>query len=102
MRELSDAIRYAVEEKTWISPILSAHILRKFIFDPGFDLGKLTATERKILLMLSEGKTSPEIGQILSCSPRTVQNHRANICAKLNLRGKNALLDFVLQHVADL
>ncbi|MGA2249790.1 response regulator [Terracidiphilus sp.] len=60
----------------------------------------LTPTERRILRLISTGKTSKEIGDELSIHYRTVENHRTNICRKLELDGEgaNALLRFALQN----
>jgi DNA-binding CsgD family transcriptional regulator len=38
----------------------------------------------------------------LFISPRTVEAHRANICAKLDLRGSHSLLQFALENRASL
>ena len=60
----------------------------------------LTPTERRILQLIGTGKTSKEIGEELSVHYRTVENHRTNICRKLELDGEgaNALLRFALQN----
>ncbi len=58
----------------------------------------LTATERIILRQIAEYKTSREIADELCISHRTVENHRHNICAKLDIHGSNALVKFALQH----
>ena len=62
--------------------------------------GKLTPSERRIMRLIAEGKTSKEIGEELSIHYRTVENHRTNICRKLSLEGEgaNALLRFALQN----
>jgi DNA-binding NarL/FixJ family response regulator len=64
----------------------------------------LTPTERRIMRLIAEGKTSKEIGAELSIHYRTVENHRTNICRKLNLEGEgaNALLRFALQNKSSL
>jgi len=61
---------------------------------------KLTPTERKILRLIADGKSSKEIGADLNIHYRTVENHRTNICRKLDLEGEgaNALLRFALQN----
>lgn len=61
-------------------------------------LGKLTPTEREILKRIADGKSSKEIGEELAIHYRTVENHRTNICRKLEIEGANALLRFALQH----
>jgi len=45
-------------------------------------LDRLTPAERRILKLIAEDKTSKEIAQELGLSPRTVENHRTNICAQ--------------------
>jgi len=59
-------------------------------------IAALTQTERRVLRLLSGFKTSREIAEILCVSHRTVQNHRANMCAKLHLAGSKALLQFAI------
>ena len=58
--------------------------------------------ERRILKLIAEKKTSKEIASALFISPRTVDNHRNNICVKLDLHGSNALLKFALEHKSEL
>jgi DNA-binding NarL/FixJ family response regulator len=63
-------------------------------------LDTLTPTERKILKLIAEYKSSKEIGAELYIHYRTVENHRANICRKLGLQGHNSLIRFTLQNKA--
>lgn len=65
-------------------------------------LADLTPTERRILFLLAELKTSKDIAAELHISPCTVDNHRAHICSKLNLHGSHALVKFALQHKSEL
>src|SRR6185436_1020427 len=65
---------------------------------PDSDLASLTNTELRILSLLADYKTSKEIAQDLSISPRTVDTHRNNICQKLEIHGSHALVKFALQH----
>jgi DNA-binding NarL/FixJ family response regulator len=65
-------------------------------------LATLTPTERRVLTLIADYKTSREIGEALHVSYRTVQTHRTNICTKLELRGNHALMKFALDHKADL
>ncbi|MCI0488142.1 MAG: response regulator transcription factor [Blastocatellia bacterium] len=61
-------------------------------------LHELTPTEYRILKLLAEYRTSKEIAEELSISPRTVETHRANICQKLDLRGSHALIRFAAKY----
>jgi LuxR family quorum-sensing system transcriptional regulator SolR len=53
-----------------------------------FDGINLTGKERDVLTWMVEGKTSWEIGRILSTSERTVKFHLKNIYAKLNVSNR--------------
>ena len=52
--------------------------------------------------MIADYKTSKEIADILCIHSRTVDNHRTNICQKLDLHGSNALLRYALTHKSEL
>lgn len=58
----------------------------------------LTDTELRVVLLISEGKTTPQIAEILFNSAKTIENHRTNICQKLELKGSNNLLTFALEN----
>lgn len=61
-------------------------------------LALLSPTEKVILKLVSQSKTSQEIADNIFISPNTVDNHRASIARKLKLEGKNSLLKFALHH----
>lgn len=50
--------------------------------DPFCDL---TASEKRVVALVAEGLTNPEIGKRLYVSPRTVQTHLHNAFAKLKV-----------------
>lgn len=62
----------------------------------------LTPTERKILRMVAEEKSSREIADKLCVSIRTVDNHRSNIISKLGVTGNNGLFKFAMKNRAEL
>ncbi len=92
--------------KTYISPALTAFLedrrARQVSPLPASGLQELTAAERRILRMMADCKTSRQIADDLGVSVRTVENTRARICQKLDLRGSHALVKFALQHKAGL
>jgi DNA-binding CsgD family transcriptional regulator len=57
----------------------------------------LTTREIEVLTLLSEGKSSKEIAELLFISTMTVQNHRANIKKKLNIRKNADLVKYAIQ-----
>jgi len=87
----------------YLSPSISGYLVRRrgraeALADKKPGLDDLTKAERRILKLIAEKKTSREIAAELFISPRTVEAHRANICAKLELRGSHSLLQFALEN----
>ncbi len=58
----------------------------------------LSPTEKVILKLISEGKSSADIAALLFISANTVDNHRSNMARKLGLEGKNSLMKFAIQY----
>lgn len=58
----------------------------------------LTVSEKKILKLISEGKSSREIAMLLNVSEKTIENHRGNICKKLGISGSASLLRYAMQN----
>ena len=91
----------------YISPSLSALLVNRraraeALANEKPSLAKLTPTERRILSLIAQSKSSKEIAEELFIHYRTVENHRTNICQKLDLHGSHALLKFALQHKSEL
>lgn len=62
-------------------------------------VAQLTPSERTIIRLISQGKTSAEVGEILKVSPRTIQKHRTNIIEKLDLDpAADTLLKWAKEH----
>ncbi len=53
-----------------------------------------------VLLLVSEGKTSKQIGEELFISHKTVDNHKSNISEKLELKGTHSLIKFAIENRA--
>jgi DNA-binding NarL/FixJ family response regulator len=62
------------------------------------ELGELTAQERKILLLVAEGKTNKEIAGEIFLSDKTVKNYVSSILGKLNLERRAQAAAFVAKH----
>lgn len=57
----------------------------------------LTEREREVLTLIAEGMTSREIAERLVVSPKTVDRHRENIMAKLNLHNRAELVKYAIE-----
>lgn len=97
-RELYTAIEKIRKGKRYVSPILMEELSRDLIELRGghrkFPSEDLSVREKEVLKLVAEGKTSPEIAELLYISVRTVQNHRANIMRKLNFKNTTDLMRY--------
>ncbi|WP_446742826.1 response regulator [Silvibacterium acidisoli] len=103
--EVCAAIHAVCAGRTYIGSKMAAVLLNRKKESSGpapLDLKILTQTEKKILRLIADGLSSKEIGDELKIHYRTVENHRTNMCRKLEIEGANALARFALQNRAAL
>lgn len=103
VNDIIECISTVNDDNYYISPSVSNFLINrrkklKELRDNVPALDHLTVTEKKILKFISENKTSRDIANILFLSPRTVENHRANISNKLNLKGSHSLVKFAIEN----
>jgi len=97
--ELVKAVENLRAGRSYLSPQMGdllPDLLRRRREPGGETPEVLTHREREIIKLLAEGKTSKEIAKLLYISLRTVQNHRANIMRKLNLRRTADLVKYAI------
>jgi DNA-binding NarL/FixJ family response regulator len=105
--EIIDCLKTVLAGQPYISPQLSGFLLNRSRRVAALNksipaLERLTPTERRVLTLISDYKTSKEIADILCIHSRTVDNHRTNISQKLDLKGSHALLKFAVEHKSEL
>jgi len=105
--DIVGSIKAVAAGQHYLSPSISAFLLKRrskadSLVEEKPSLKHLTTTEQRVLKSIAENKSSREIAAEMFISYRTVENHRANICNKLNLHGSNALLKFALEHKSQL
>lgn len=105
--DVVNCIKTVAAGQSYISPALSTYLLNRSrravtLSEQQQGLRDLTPTERRILALLAELKTSKQIANELGVSARTVDNHRANIATKLDLHGSHTLVKFAIEHKSDL
>ena len=101
IEDIAAGIKAVAAGENFISPSLATFLVNRSRRNATFASAKptindLTVTERRVLKMIAEDKTSREIADELSISVRTVERHRQNICDKLEIHGSNALMKFAL------
>jgi two-component system response regulator DegU len=105
--DIVGAIKAVANNQSYISPSSAGHLLARRARAAALASQKpgvqdLTKTEQRILRLIAQHKTSKEIAGELFVSHRTIENHRLNICQKLQIHGSNALLKFALEHRSQL
>ena len=105
--DIVTSIKSVAAGRPYLSPALSSLLLHRRRRAEALDekqpgLHDLSPTERRVLKLIAEDRTSKEIAAELFISPRTVETHRSNICKKLDLHGSLALTKFALAHKSEL
>ena len=97
--ELVRAVRTVVDGKRYVGQGLAQSLLEVRKDDRMGDRATpaLTATERNILKLVSEGSSNPEIAAIIGLSPRTVETYRLRLMRKLQIENLPALVKFAIR-----
>jgi len=103
--DIISGIRAVAAGQHYVSPALASFLIsqrRPTTVLPAQRLTALSPTERQVLKLVAEYKTSKEIADALGISPLTVKTHRQNICLKLDVQGNHGLMKFALEHLTEL
>jgi DNA-binding NarL/FixJ family response regulator len=105
--DVVSAIRAVAAGQHYTSPSLTSYLVaaRRRPAERGASasgLVSLTPSERRVLALIAEYRTSKQIADELFISVKTVNAHRANICTKLDVHGSHALMRFALEHKSEL
>jgi DNA-binding NarL/FixJ family response regulator len=105
--EVLEAIQSAARGDVFLSPSMAGHLVRRrqrqtALAQQRPELRDLTPMERRVLKLTAQGMSCKEIASELFISYRTVETHRNNVARKLDLRGDHRLLQFAIEHRAEL
>src|SRR5205085_168327 len=94
------AIRTVLAGGVYVSPRMTARIVESVSRlpsrAPSSALEQLSDRELEVFRCIGEGRATKEIAARLNLSPKTVDVHRANIRAKLDLADGNALFRYAI------
>lgn len=98
--ELAGAIRAAVDGRPTLAPEATRALIRAATRPlderpPGHDL---TAQERKVLALMVEGLSNPEIADRLVISRSTAKFHVSSVLSKLGVGGRSAAVALAVQN----
>jgi len=99
--ELVRAIRAVLAGQVYLNPRIASIVVEHHVRRPKAENASvwsvLTAREREVLQLLSEGKTSKLIAAQLHISAKTVESHRRQITDKLGLRSVAELTKYAIR-----
>jgi len=72
--------------------------LRQYEKSAKVQLPQLTPREKEILTLIAEGYTNPQIAEKIFLSPFTVDSHRKNLLAKLDVKNTASLIRMAIEN----
>jgi DNA-binding NarL/FixJ family response regulator len=100
--ELISGIRSVYRGDSFLSPSVAKFLVQEYqhegTFEERYDpYQQLTDREREILKLIAEGYTTRQIAEMLVVSMKTVEGHRSNLMAKLDIHDRIGLVKYALQ-----
>ena len=104
-RDLVAALEAVGRGESLLDPAVTERVLERIrriaLGDTNDELSVLTPQERKILMLVAEGKTNKEIAADVFLSDKTVKNYVSSILSKLNLERRAQAAAFVAKQRTD-
>jgi DNA-binding NarL/FixJ family response regulator len=97
--DLITALRTVARGDTFLYPSVASMVVKELDqHESPRGKGSLTQREVEVLKLIARGRTSPEIARILALSVKTVEWHRTNLMAKLDLHTGMDLTRYAISH----
>lgn len=98
--ELERAIKTVAEGGTYLTPAVAkftADLLRQHASGQKSRLDRLSSRQREVLQLMAEGHSTKGIADRLAISVKTVETHRAQLMARLDLYDVASLVRFAME-----
>jgi DNA-binding NarL/FixJ family response regulator len=106
--ELELAVTAVARGKTYLSPAVSQHVIADYLRRAGGGAtggggeapstsALLTPRQREILQLIAEGHSTKEIASILHLSVKTVETHRTQLMARLDVHDVAGLVRYAIR-----
>jgi DNA-binding NarL/FixJ family response regulator len=95
--DLIRAIHEVSRGQIYLSPGVSRAVVEAYLAKTELPVDPLTAQERRVLLLVSEGKRAKEVAHILGISVKTAESHRARIMEKLDIHETAGLVRYAIR-----
>lgn len=99
-QELISAVRTVDQGGTWLPSQLSRQVLDAYLrrIQANDPPNLLTTRQREILRLIADGASTKQIAADLDVSVKTVESHRAQIMAKLDIHDTAGLVRYAIRH----
>ncbi|OGO22470.1 MAG: DNA-binding response regulator [Chloroflexi bacterium RBG_16_50_9] len=100
--ELVSGIRAVYQGDSYLSPSVARLMVENYQHTAGErskqdTYNQLTERERDVLKLLAEGYSTQEIANMLVVTPKTVEGHKTNLMAKLDIHNRIDLVKYALR-----
>jgi two-component system response regulator NreC len=100
--ELTTGIRSVFRGDSYLSPSVTRLLVENYQHTAGErasqdPYNQLTEREREILKLLAESHSTQEIAEMLVITPKTVEGHKTNLMAKLDVHNRVELVKYALR-----
>jgi len=95
--DLVEAIRTVMTGKTYLSPGIAGTVAEALQVGAEPKADPLTAREREVLQLVSEGRTTKEVASALGISVKTAETHRTRLMRKLDVHETAGLVRYAIR-----
>lgn len=99
--ELELAVNSVAQGKTYLSPSISRAVIESYLARVDREsspLERLTVRQREILQLIAEGKNTREVASTLKISGKTVEVHRLQLMARLDIHDVPGLVRYAIRN----
>ena len=99
--ELELAIKSVARGETYLSPSIASTVIESYlqrVSGASSPLEELTTRQREVLKMIAEGKTTKEVASTLEISVKTVETHRLQLMARLDIHDVPGLVRYAVRN----
>lgn len=100
LEELERALKSVMRAEVYLSPAISKLVVTGYMRHASNEtspLERLTPRQREILQLIAESRSSKQISQILGVSLKTVETHRAELMARLDIHDIAGLVRYAIR-----
>ena len=99
--ELEQAVKTVLADHTYLSPKIATVVIKNYVpqvsTEDASAFSLLSAREREVLQLLSEGKTTKDIASDLFLSVKTIETYRQRIMDRLDIHNLADLIKFAIR-----